>query len=915
MYNNILETIGNTPLVKINKLNPNPNVSLYAKLEGFNPTGSIKDRIALKMIEQAELKGCLTKDKIIIEATSGNTGIGIAMIGRVKGYKVQIVMSEAVSVERQKMIKSFGGEIILTAPELGTDGAIMKTREIISKEPSKYFNPNQFSNEYNKIAHYKTTAEEIWEQTEGKVTHFVSSLGTSGTLMGVGKGLKEKNPNIQVIEAQPVKGHYIQGLKNMEEAVVPEIYDPSQIDHSILIESEEAFEMARRIVAEEGIFVGMSSGAAMLAAVKVVESLESGLVVVIFPDRGEKYLSTNLFDKKDDYMIYELLKGNKLNEILKDENNFAPFALYQDRDTWNTLSDPVKDYFNKNAQNLKNKTHPILPATLYLDFARTGDRANYDALYFPRRADLLALTIAECIEGNKEYIDAIINLVWAICEETSWVSPAHNNKGELPDMEYETFIDLFSAETASVMAWTYYFLGDVIAETSPLVKRRMEIEIDKRIITPYLKYSHFWYMGLDNDDPVNNWNPWINSNVLVVFAIFAKDKEQLIKGIEKTARSTDSFIKSYNDDGACDEGPGYFGAAGAALFDYLETLDDITGGKISIYDNELLKNMARYIYRVYIGGNYYVNYADGSCRPGAPAKLLARVGEAIGDDKLIDFANYILSENSQRDNFSMGFTHVSRSLKSMFQKEYPANPFTPPRVHWFDGTEILTARDTEDIKNGMFISAKGGHNDESHNHNDIGNFIVYMDGKPVIIDVGVETYTKKTFSRERYTIWTMQSCYHNLPTINGQNQVNGGKYHATDVKYNHGNNITTLSMQLKTAYPEEANIESYEREFVFAHGKSFIVRDSYKLSQAAEPFVSNIVCFNKPIITGDRTIQLSEDLVLTFDDENFEIFIDEIELMDSRIRNDWRQDYLYRIRLAAKELKKEGGIEICINKK
>ena len=295
LYNNILETIGNTPIVKINKLNPNPNVLLYAKLEGFNPTGSIKDRIALKMIEQAEMSGTLTKDKIIIEATSGNTGIGLAMIGQVKGYKVQIVMGAGVSVERQQVIKAFGGEIILTPAELSTDGAILKVRELVKQNPNKYFNPNQFSNEYNKIAHYKTTAEEIWSQTDGKVTHFAAGVGTSGTLMGVGMGLKEKNPDIKIIEAHPVRGHYIQGLKNMEEAIVPEIYDPSQIDHSIMVESEEAFEMTRKIVYEEGIFVGMSSGAAMIAALSVTETLDSGLVVILFPDRGEKYLSTNLF--------------------------------------------------------------------------------------------------------------------------------------------------------------------------------------------------------------------------------------------------------------------------------------------------------------------------------------------------------------------------------------------------------------------------------------------------------------------------------------------------------------------------------------------------------------------------------------------------------------------------------------------
>ena len=295
LTNNILWAIGNTPIVKINNMNSNPNVAIYAKLEGFNPTGSIKDRIALKMIEEAEINGELTKDKTIIEATSGNTGIALSMIGRVKGYKVLIVMSAAVSVERQKMIKAFGGEILLTDALLGTDGAIIKTRELLAENPDKYFNPNQFSNVHNKLSHYKTTAEEIWTQTQGQITHFVSALGTSGTLMGVGMGLRKKNSSIKIVEAHPVHGHYIQGLKNMEEAIVPEIYDPSQIDISVLIETEEAFAMSRRIVSEEGIFVGMSSGAAMIAALKTAEQLDSGQIVVIFPDRGEKYLSTNLF--------------------------------------------------------------------------------------------------------------------------------------------------------------------------------------------------------------------------------------------------------------------------------------------------------------------------------------------------------------------------------------------------------------------------------------------------------------------------------------------------------------------------------------------------------------------------------------------------------------------------------------------
>ncbi len=295
MFDSILDTIGNTPLVRVRRLHTNPNVRIYAKLEGFNPTGSIKDRIALKMIRQAQDDGSLTPGKTIIEATSGNTGIGLAMIGSVLGYDVEIVMSEAVSIERQKMIKGFGGRLTLTPAVEGTDGAIRKCRELVNASPERYFNPDQFSNVYNKLAHYHETSAEIWRQTKGAVTHFVSSLGTSGTLMGVGMGLRERNPAIRIIEAQPVRGHYIQGLKNMQEAIVPEIYDADQIDRSVPIESEEAFEMSRRIVHEEGVFIGMSSGAAMLAALHVADDLREGCIVVLFPDRGEKYLSTDLF--------------------------------------------------------------------------------------------------------------------------------------------------------------------------------------------------------------------------------------------------------------------------------------------------------------------------------------------------------------------------------------------------------------------------------------------------------------------------------------------------------------------------------------------------------------------------------------------------------------------------------------------
>ncbi len=300
IHNNILGAIGSTPMVRINRLNPNPNVNIYAKLEGFNPTGSIKDRIAMQMISKAEAQGLLTTDKVILEPTSGNTGIGLAIAAVVKGYKVEIVMSEAVSVERRKIIRSFGGKVILTPAAEGTDGAIRLARKMAAENPEKYFMPDQFANNNNFLTHYESTAIEIWQQTGGKIDYLVCAIGTSGTIMGISRFLKQLKPSIKVICAQPIKGHYIQGLKNLEEAIIPAIYDPSRIDEQIMVESEEAIEMARQLISNEGIFAGMRSGAAMLAAAQVAQSIDKGDIVVVFPDRAEKYLSTKMFDTFND---------------------------------------------------------------------------------------------------------------------------------------------------------------------------------------------------------------------------------------------------------------------------------------------------------------------------------------------------------------------------------------------------------------------------------------------------------------------------------------------------------------------------------------------------------------------------------------------------------------------------------------
>ena len=292
---NLLSAIGSTPLVELNNLNGNSKVRIFGKLEGNNPGGSIKDRPAYYMIKKAEESGELTREKTILEPTSGNTGIALAMIGAAKGYKVKLCMPECVSVERQRVIEAFGAETVLTPANEGTDGAIKKARLLITEEPGKYYMPNQFENENNVLAHYETTGPEIFSQTKGEIDVFVAGMGTGGTLMGVAKYLKERKPEIKIVGVEPIVGHKIQGLKNMQESIVPKIYHSEKLDEKIIVEDDPAYEMARLLATKEGIFAGMSSGAAVVGALRIAKKMDSGIIVVILPDRGDRYLSTTLF--------------------------------------------------------------------------------------------------------------------------------------------------------------------------------------------------------------------------------------------------------------------------------------------------------------------------------------------------------------------------------------------------------------------------------------------------------------------------------------------------------------------------------------------------------------------------------------------------------------------------------------------
>ena len=292
---NVLQLIGDTPLVPLRGLNPNPKVELWAKLEGCNPGGSVKDRIALAMIEAAEESGQLKPGRTILEATSGNTGIGLAMVSAIKGYKLLLTMSEAVSVERRKILAAYGAEFLLTPGHLGTDGAIERAYDLADAEPERYVLVDQYNNPANPLAHYNGTAPEIWEQTEGRITHFVAALGTTGTVMGCSKRLKELKPDVTVVAVEPQLGHGIQGLKSLKEAYVPGIFDKRLVDQKIEVADEGAFETSRRLAKAEGLLLGMSSGAVVCVALELAKDLEQGVMVLLMPDSGERYLSTDLF--------------------------------------------------------------------------------------------------------------------------------------------------------------------------------------------------------------------------------------------------------------------------------------------------------------------------------------------------------------------------------------------------------------------------------------------------------------------------------------------------------------------------------------------------------------------------------------------------------------------------------------------
>jgi len=599
------------------------------------------------------------------------------------------------------------------------------------------------------------------------------------------------------------------------------------------------------------------------------------------------------------------LTSEKLNGVLLPSDAWKPLPRAADRSHWEALPDDVRRHMIQAAEANLKMEWPTLPATLWLEFRRNGNRSNFEAVQSERRARLQELLLGECAEGAGRFLDDIANGIWATCEETFWGYPAHLDLQKagigLPDAS-EPVVDLFASEAGALLAWSCYLLGERLDQVSPMIRPRVAMEVERRILKPCRERIDFWWMGLHPKFgySVNNWNPWINSNWLATNLLLESDADQRAAAVCKVLRSLDVFLAGYHPDGGCDEGPNYWGRAGGSLCDCLELVLSASGGALDFFRLPVVREIGRYIYRAHIYNDWFVNYADTQARVQLPAALVFRYGLRIGDENMQALAAFTASEHggAPARNESIG-----RHLPALFGlSALQAAPRNQPlrREVWLPGIQVMAGRCKEGSARGLYLSALGGHNGKSHNHNDVGSFIVYADGQPAIIDVGVETYTAKTFGKQRYDIWTMQSGYHNLPTIGGVMQAAGRQFAATDISYRADECGAEFRLNIAGAYPPQAGVQSWERILRLDRVANQIeIGDAYALSKASAEITLTLMTPSKPVRTGTGELALDAVTVL-YDGEVFMARVEEISLEDALLRKTWGER-LYRILLVADE--------------
>lgn len=600
-------------------------------------------------------------------------------------------------------------------------------------------------------------------------------------------------------------------------------------------------------------------------------------------------------------MLAERYVNEHLESILLPKDAYRPFPTVDERAAWDALPATVREEHITLGERYLGFEWPLLTATQYMDFARTGNRRNFEEPQGARRAALSALVLAECIEDKGRFLDDIIDGIWLICEESTWCLPAHGHLDQsgqpLPEIT-DPVIDLFVGETASLLAMTHYLLQARLDQVSHRIAGRIRREVHVRVIEPFLQRDDFWWLGFGARRRVNNWNPWCNSNCLAAALLLEEDSSRRTAAVAKAMRSLDHFLAAYHSDGGCDEGTSYWGRAGGSLFDALELLYGATDGAIDVYDVPLVQDIGRYLYRAHISGNYYVNFADGGAQVAIDGALVYRYGRRIADPNLVALGASAYQKQTPTAGRSM-----LRAIPSLFMDaEIRQTKADAPRLQdvWLDGIQMMAARTAHGSDRGLYLAAKGGHNAESHNHNDVGNFIVYVDGRPLIIDVGVETYTKKTFGPQRYEIWTMQSGYHNLPTVNGNQQSPGETFSATNVSYTANQAFAELALDIHLAYPAEAKIDKWRRTLRLTRsGRGRVdVADAFALKVPATSLQLSLMLTAEPklLAGGGMTVAGFPDIAISWEIPSATAEVERIHLEDSRLRSVWG-DSVYRVLL------------------
>ena len=610
----------------------------------------------------------------------------------------------------------------------------------------------------------------------------------------------------------------------------------------------------------------------------------------------------DLLQKKAD--VTELKKALLLNQ------GWVNYPNYADRAGWDKLNGKYKEDIIQKGEAALVYEWKVIMATDYMEFERSGSRNIMEKPFGDNNTALVNLVLAELAEGKGRFIDQIINGIWQSCEMTSWALSAHipgeqKEKTSLPSYK-ENIIDLTAGDLGSMLSWTYYFFKDEFDKVNPLVSERLRHDLQERVLDPYMERSDFWWQAF-NATPktmVNNWNPWCNFNVLSCFLLLENDPDKLAEAVHRSMVSVDKFINYTKSDGACEEGPSYWGHAAGKMYDYLQLLSTATGGSVSIFDQPIIKNMGEYIAKSYIGDGWVVNFADASAKGGGDKGVIYRYGQAVGSNEMIQFASY-LNERDQNKPYYFAGRDLYRIFENLrtddeLQKTKPA--LSQSLTTWYPETEFCYIRN----KTGFFFAAKGGYNQESHNHNDMGTFLLYLDQIPMIIDAGVGTYTRQTFSSERYSIWTMQSNYHNLPMINGVAQSFGGNFRSKNVHFDAKK--STFSLDLTNAYPEAATVDKWQRSYRLETNGGLIIEDDFKLGKTTAANQINFLTWGKPDISQPGMVIIQKEgkaIKLMYDASLFDAVVETIPLTDKRLSNVWGEE-IYRLSLNAQKMELSG---------